>query len=49
MNCIKSESASINALSSIENETLAIQQENLRVKASIQSSLQELKTGQASY
>ena len=47
MNCIKSENTSINALSSIENEVLAIQQENARVKASIQSSLQELKTGQS--
>jgi len=40
MNCIKSENTSINALASIENEVLAIQQENARVKASIQSSLQ---------
>ena len=47
MNCIKAENTSINALASIENEVLAIQNENSRVKAGIQSSLQELKTGQA--
>ena len=46
MNCIKAENTSINALASIEGEVLAIQQENARVKAQIQSSLQELKTGQ---
>ena len=40
MNCIKAENTSINALASIEGEVLAIQQENARVKAQIQSSLQ---------
>ena len=46
MNCIKAENTSLNALASIEGEVLSIQQENARVKAQIQSSLQELKTGQ---
>uniref|UniRef100_A0A7S0ETH0 Uncharacterized protein n=1 Tax=Hanusia phi TaxID=3032 RepID=A0A7S0ETH0_9CRYP len=47
MNCIKSEHASISALSSFENEIIQMQQENARVKASIQSSISELKTGQS--
>lgn len=47
MHCIRAENASINALSTIEAEVIAIEQDNQRVKAAMGSSLQELKTGQA--
>jgi len=47
MTAIRAENQSVDALNKAEVEVLAIQQDNARVKATVNSSLQELRSGQA--
>ncbi|KAJ1479837.1 hypothetical protein T484DRAFT_1812823 [Baffinella frigidus] len=47
MTAIRAENQQVNTLNQSEVEVLAIQQDNARVKATVNSSLQELRSGQA--